>query len=310
MDSLILNIQKYSIHDGEGIRTTVFFKGCPLNCIWCHNPESQSYAVEILYNQEKCTSCGRCAAYCPSGIIRVKEGAYPIPEKGCERCGNCVQQCFYGVREMLGKRYSVLELMRELDKDKMFYEESGGGVTLSGGEVMTQKMDYLMEILKKCHQKGYPVNIDTCGYSSFEHFRQVFPYVDTFLYDLKHMDEETHVRLTGVGNAMILDNLRKLSQLAIATKQAGKPCPKINLRIPLIEGVNTGQEQIRRMIDFLSEIEVWQVNLLPYHKIGKSKYERIGKVYEGEHYKAPSESKLEEIQQIFTQAGHRTVVGG
>lgn len=300
MDSLILNIQKYSIHDGDGIRTTVFFKGCPLECKWCHNPESQDYKPAIMYNKEKCTSCGRCSTKCPQEGIRLVDNLFPVPRDLCTACEACVDQCFNEAREIAGKPYSQEELMKEIEKDKMFYEESGGGVTLSGGEVMTQDLDYLLGILKSCDKKGYRVNIDTCGYASYDRFEKILPYVDTFLYDLKHMDDEKHRVLTGKGNQLILENLKKLHEANA----------KIHIRIPLIEGINTSDEEITDMAEFVKDIKITKLSLLPYHAIGNSKYERIDMDYEGTDYQAPTEERLEELQAIFKKYHIEAKIGG
>ena len=291
MESLILNVQKYSIHDGDGIRTTIFFKGCPLECKWCHNPESQSYQAEMLYNKEKCTACGRCVSKCPQNGIQEVDGRFPIPRDICTACASCVDYCFNSARERAGKTYSQEDLLKEIEKDKMFYEESGGGVTLSGGEVMTQNMQDLMAILKACDKQGYRVNIDTCGYADFERFERVLPYVDTFLYDLKQMDDKKHIELTGKSNQIILDNLRKLSDKGA----------KIHIRIPLIEGLNTVDQDILAMAEFIQDLTISDLTLLPYHAIGKSKYDRIDVAYEGQDYAPPTEERLAEIQEIFAQ---------
>lgn len=291
MESLILNVQKYSIHDGDGIRTTIFFKGCPLECKWCHNPESQSYQAEMLYNKEKCTACGRCVSKCPQNGIQEVDGRFPIPRDICTACASCVDYCFNSARERAGKTYSQEDLLKEIEKDKMFYEESGGGVTLSGGEVMTQNMQDLMAILKACDKKGYRINIDTCGYADFERFERVLPYVDTFLYDLKQMDDKKHIELTGKSNQIILDNLRKLSDKGA----------KIHIRIPLIEGLNTVDQDILAMAEFIQDLTISDLTLLPYHAIGKSKYDRIDVAYEGQDYAPPTEERLAEIQEIFAQ---------
>lgn len=300
MKSLVLNIQKYSIHDGEGIRTTVFFKGCPLECKWCHNPESQSYEAMMMYNQEKCTACGRCTNKCPQNGIKVLNGRFPVPRDLCTACETCADFCLNSAREKAGTAYTLEELIKEIEKDKMFYEESGGGVTLSGGEVMTQNMDDIMGILKICDKKGYRVNIDTCGYADFERFEKVLPYVDTFLYDIKHMDDEKHLELTGKGNKKILDNLTKLSE-----RNA-----KIHIRIPLIEGINTSDTDVEQMAEFISSIKITDLSLLPYHSIGDSKYERIDKEYEGKDYRAPTEDRLNELKNIFKNYNIDAKIGG
>lgn len=300
MESLVFNIQKYSIHDGEGIRTTIFFKGCPMECKWCHNPESQSYKPVIMHNAEKCTQCGSCVAKCPQEAIRREDGRIKTSNEKCNFCEKCVDTCINNAREKAGTSYTIAEVMKEIEKDKMFYEQSKGGITLSGGEVMTQDMDYIIQILKKCHRMGYSVNIDTCGHSSFENFEKVLPYVDTFLYDIKHMDDAVHKEITGQGNFLVLDNLKRLSEKGA----------KISIRMPLVEGVNSDDENIDKTIAFLKSINVYSVNLLPYHNTGKSKYERMGIAYEGAVYEAPSNERMESIRGKFQANNFSAKIGG
>ncbi|MGL5312202.1 MAG: glycyl-radical enzyme activating protein, partial [Peptostreptococcaceae bacterium] len=181
---LVINIQKCSIHDGPGIRTTVFFKGCPLNCTWCHNPESQTYHKDVLYSEEKCNKCESCLKYCPEKAIYTSYEKICLDREKCTYCETCLDYCLNNAREVVGKEYTVKDLIKEIEKDRLFYEESNGGVTLSGGEVMTQNIDYIEKIAKTCNDKGIGVVIDTCGYAKYENFERVLPYVDMFLYDI------------------------------------------------------------------------------------------------------------------------------
>ena len=300
MEHLLLDIQKYSIHNGYGIRTTVFFKGCPLECKWCHNPESQSYQAEIMYNKEKCAACMRCSMKCPQKAIVIKDGFYPVPRDKCDACGTCVDFCIYGAREKAGRRYSVDEVMKEIEKDKMFYEQSGGGVTLSGGEVMTQDIDFILQILKRCDRMGYSVDIDTCGYSSFERFEKVLPYVDTFLYDIKHIDPDKHKLLTGKDNVLILDNLKKLND------KNGK----IHIRIPVIEGANSDDDNINGIADFIKDMNIKMVSLLPYHARPPAPYARRAMAYEGRAYAGPRKARMLELNNIFERKNIPIKIGG
>ncbi|WP_028830117.1 trans-4-hydroxy-L-proline dehydratase activase [Proteocatella sphenisci] len=300
MKNLVFNIQKYSIHDGEGIRTTIFFKGCPMDCKWCHNPESQAYTQGVMYNAEKCVECGNCISKCPQDAISIKGGVITTSADRCNFCESCTDACLNNAREIAGKAYTVDEIMKEIEKDKMFYDQSNGGVTLSGGEVMTQDMNYILGILKKCNRMGYRVNIDTCGHASFENFEKIMPYVDTFLYDIKHMDNELHKELTGQGNELVLGNLAKLSEKGA----------KINIRMPLVEGINADDEHIGKVIDFLSNLKIEKVNLLPYHNTGKSKYERMGIRYEGDNYTAPDAERMEMIRLRFEKNNFNAKIGG
>jgi len=299
----ITDIQKYSIHDGNGIRTTVFFKGCPLSCEWCHNPETQNYDPDLQYDREKCTGCGTCVRACPHDAIELKDGKVETDKTKCTLCGRCTEVCLNGLREVVGQEYSVNELMKILKKDEMFYEESGGGVTLSGGEVMTMDMDYITELVKKLHHEGISVIIDTCGQAPYENFEKIMPYVDVFLYDIKIMDNEKHKKYIGADNTMIYDNLKRLA----------KDGAKIYIRIPTIKEVNGNEEDMRQAIDFLkdNDIHPLRVNLLPYHNTGSSKYPKLSREYKGENLHAPSKEEMQSFVNMFTEAGYQDVqIGG
>nr|WP_317282800.1 trans-4-hydroxy-L-proline dehydratase activase [uncultured Sellimonas sp.] len=303
MIPLVTNIQKYSIHDGDGIRTSVFFKGCPLKCVWCHNPETQKYTNQLLTDDTKCTGCGYCVQACPQHAIRIKDGKSVTDKEICSICGKCTNVCPLNIREMSGKEYEIKDLVKELKKDEMFYEESGGGVTLSGGEVMAMDMDYIEKLVKTLYRSGISVTIDTCGYAPYENYKRILPFVDTFLYDVKVMDPQKHQQYIGADNKLILENLEKLS----------KDGARIYIRIPTVKEVNGTDEDMKEIIDFLLEknIQVAQVNLLPYHNTGSSKYARLGKVYEGTELSAPSKEEMEHFKELFKQYGfHNTKIGG
>ena len=300
---LVTNIQRYSIHDGDGIRTSVFFKGCPLKCVWCHNPETQSFKKQILTNQEKCTGCGACAEACPEHAVSMVNGKAVTDHDKCTGCGSCVTHCLLNLREAAGREYTIKELMKELKKDEMFYEQSGGGVTLSGGEVMVMDMDYIEALTKKLHDQGFNVTIDTCGYAPYENYKRILPYVDTFLYDIKAIDNEVHKKYIGVDNKLILDNLEKLSADGA----------RIYIRIPTVKGVNADDESMQAVIDWLTahNINAAQVNLLPYHNTGSSKYARMEGVYKGEDLQTPDKNEMKHLAQLFKNAGFQnTKIGG
>ena len=208
----VFDIQKYSIHDGDGIRTSIFFQGCPLRCAWCHNPESQQKKPQLLWNREKCTGCGWCAGVCPQKAITMEQGVPALDRDACIGCGKCVMECLESARAVSGERTSVRELLEAGEKDRVFYEESGGGVTLSGGEVMTaEPFEEVVELCRGFFEKGISVFIDTSGFASWERFESILPYVTAFLYDIKAVNPETHQKWIGVDNRLILENLRKLS---------------------------------------------------------------------------------------------------
>lgn len=301
--SRVTNIQKYSIHDGDGIRTTVFFKGCPLRCMWCHNPETQLYTSQVLHDRARCVGCEACANICPEGAIDCRGGiAYTDTEK-CQQCGTCLDYCVGNLREISGIDYDEKTIVDEVMKDQMFYEESGGGVTLSGGEVMTMDMDFIESLVRQLDKKGISITIDTCGYAPYENFQRIMPYVDTVLYDLKVMDDLKHQQYVGVSNRLILENLRKLSQDGV----------RIYIRIPVVKEVNGNMENMKAVVSFLLEnhIQVAQVNLLPYHRMGEEKYQKMGNESVGETFTTPSDEELETFRNIFIEHGFgNTKIGG
>jgi len=265
MESAILfNIQRFSLHDGGGIRTTFFFKGCPLSCKWCHNPEGQAYEAQAMFFMERCRFCANCS-------------------------GNCI----YGAREVSGKAYTAYELIRIAEKDATFYQSSGGGVTLSGGEVLTQPRAFLHSLTSGLKRKGFHVAIDTCGHVPYEAFENVMPFTDIFLYDIKLISSQRHLQFTGLGNELILSNLKKLSD-------AGA---KIEIRIPVIEGVNSHDEEMNGIMQYIAQnIKVERVRLLPYHAFGTDKYERVGMTAAGE-FSTPSKARMAELEERFRQNG-------
>ncbi|MBQ6388553.1 MAG: glycyl-radical enzyme activating protein [Mogibacterium sp.] len=300
----ITNIQKYSIHDGDGIRTTVFFKGCHLRCQWCHNPETQKFEKELQVDIPKCTGCGRCAAVCPQGAISISsEGKSVTDRTKCIVCGKCENACLGNYRTVVGKDYTIKELVRICMQDQMFYEESGGGVTLSGGEVMAMDTEYIQALVKALYREGVSVTIDTCGQAPYSNFEAIAKYVDTWLYDVKVIDDDLHRQYMGMGNKVILENLVKLAATGA----------RIYIRIPVVKEVNGNWESMGAIIDFLREnnIRPPQVNLLPYHSTGSHKYGKLGIEYPGQLLTTPTDEEMQEFVRMWNEAGFTNVkIGG
>ena len=300
---LVFNIQKFSTHDGDGVRTTIFFKGCPLKCRWCHNPESQRYEKELIFHHNKCVVCGKCVVKCPQQANSIVDGKLVFDRDKCTACGVCTDWCIKEAREIAGKEYTVDELVKEAKKDQIFYEQSGGGVTLSGGEVMAQNIDYIEQLCKRLHREGISVFIDTSGYTKYENLKRLIPFADVFLYDIKAIDSEEHKDYIGVDNALILENLGKLSN-----DGAG-----IYARLPIIGKVNATDGYINSVIRFLEDnhVKVQQVNLLPYHDIGKGKYASLDRPYDEASMAKPDKELMEHFKAMFEEHGFtKVLIGG
>jgi len=264
---LIYNIQRYSIHDGPGIRTTVFLKGCPLRCFWCQNPESQKILPEIFLNGDNCTRCGLCVTACPSGASALSDDSSTIDRSKCTGCGKCVEVCPNGARTLVGKYMTVDDILQEVMRDKKFYDNSGGGVTLSGGDPVAQP-DFALSILQSCKEAGLQTALDTCGYIPWPRLEKLMAYTDLVLYDIKSMDESKHISATGKSNDIILENARKIA----VYKQ-------MRIRIPAIPGFNDSLEEVKAIADFVkTELGPVDIDLLPYHKMAEVKYRRLDRI--------------------------------
>ena len=257
LSAMIFDIERNSYVDGPGIRTTVFLKGCPLSCVWCHNPESQSFEKQIMFYKSKCIGCGKCREVCPNNL------------KSCDFCGKCELYCPADARKICGKEYTTDEVLKEIVKDKPFYENSGGGVTLSGGEPLAQ-YDFSLELLKKAKENGIHTAIETCGYAEKSKILEIAKYVDLFLFDCKKTDQELHKKYTGVDNKIILDNLKALSD-------AGS---KIILRCPIIPGFNDRAEHFKGISEIAGKLSgIEHIEVEPFHPHGESKYSALGRKY-------------------------------
>jgi pyruvate formate lyase activating enzyme len=299
-EGLIFDFKKYAINDGPGIRTTVFFKGCPLRCRWCHNPEGQSFAPEIMIRASRCLAdCSHCVAVCPEGAI-VKTAVVPVLDRPlCTACGKCAEICPAEAIEVVGRRLSATQLLREIEKDRIFQEESGGGVTFSGGEPLSQP-DFLCEILEQCRKKEIHTTVDTCGFAPADVLDRIAEKTDLFLFDLKAIDEKKHLAFTGESNRLILENLKRLAA-------KGK---KTVVRIPVIPGINDDEENIRETAEFLRSLgSISDISLLPYHKLGRNKYRGLEKKADADEFTPPSAECLERIKKGLEEYGFRVSLG-
>lgn len=263
MKANIFEIKRFAVHDGDGIRTTVFLKGCPLKCVWCHNPEGINFKTQVAYYEKKCIGCGECVKVCPVEAHQMKDGVHIFDRDKCIACGKCETACLGGALKFWGKEMSVSELLPILLEDKDFYDSSGGGVTLSGGECLMQA-DFCAELLRELKKHGIHTAVDTCGFVSREAIDKVMPYTDVFLYDIKALDADVHIKCTGHSNGRILENLNYIDA-------CGKD---IEIRIPYVPDYN--DDQMEKIAGFLSGLKhILKVRVLPYHNYAGSKYESL-----------------------------------
>ncbi len=294
IEGTVFDIQHYSIHDGPGVRTTIFLKGCPLKCLWCQNPESQKSDPELMFQIEKCSNCMACVSHCPRSAIQVVEGHVKTNRELCDNCGLCTKVCPSEARFMIGKSATVSEVIKEVVGDRLFYEGTGGGMTISGGEALYQST-YASELLKSAKENSIHTAIETSGFANREQFKKVMEHADLVLYDIKHMASSEHERLTGVGNQLIHENLIWLSE--------NTSIPFI-IRFPVIKGLNDGLKNAEAMCLFLKEkvSRCKHVDLLPYHNLGISKcnFLEYESIFEGER---PDDLQLEDIKACFESHG-------
>ncbi len=297
---IVFDIKKFSIHDGPGIRTTVFFKGCPLNCWWCHNPESQAVGLEMMFQAKRCIRCGACEAVCTQGAISQNGNLVFTDEEKCTLCGVCVESCYAEARETVGQEMTVAQVMAEIERDVIFYDESGGGVTFSGGEPLLQP-DFLLALLQACKEREIHTALDTCGFASWETLDRVRGLVDLFLYDLKLMDGTKHQEFTGVPNDPILKNLQMLSTRG----------QNVILRLPIIPGLNDDEENIRQTGEFATtSLGLDRIDILSYHHTAVDKYNRLKRDYGLSQIRPPSNGRMAEIAQILHGFGLQVRIGG
>lgn len=289
----VFDIQRYSINDGPGIRTTVFFKGCPLRCLWCDNPESQSRFPQLFFFDALCVQCHRCVPVCPNRAISVAPDNSVITDRRlCQGCGACTEACLAGARVLSGRLMTVDEVMEVIMKDSLFYRNSGGGMTASGGEATAQP-EFLIALFKRCRESGIHTALDTTGHVPWETFEQILEHTDLVLYDIKHMDPSMHRKLTGVDNALILENAGRIAR-------TGKP---IWIRFPLIPGCNDDEPNVRATGAFTLKLGLQQIDILPYHRLGTGKYHRLGREYPLPEARPYREEEIEKIRSWLQALG-------
>jgi len=297
----IFDIKHYAIHDGPGIRTTVFFKGCPLRCWWCHNPEGISPEPELMVKPDRCLEeCDLCLASCPEQALSKPQDSIEVDTSRCRSHGLCAAACPTGALEMAGREMSTEEVMAELLKDRIFYERSGGGVTFSGGEPL-QQPEFLGSLLTACRRHRLHTVLDTSGQAAYDRIAAVREDVDLFFYDLKHLDPEKHREMTGTSNERILDNLKRLSRTD----------NRIEIRIPLVTGVNDDLDHAHRVADLIAALPgIRDVSLLPYHHMASRKYQNLNKPYLKPDAQPPSDSAVSAFRSVLEAQGFRVKIGG
>jgi len=294
---LVFDIQRFSVHNGPGIRTTVFLKGCPLRCAWCSNPESQDFFPNLLARDARCRGCAACVPACPRGAITVAGGKRRIDWRRCNHCLECVESCIYGSLTACGEYREVAQVVDEVARDRDFYEASGGGVTISGGEALLQD-DFVLSVLRECKNQGFHTALDTTGYAPWEKLERLLPFVDLVLFDIKHLDSAEHKRATGVGNAVILENLERVAKIRTTW-----------LRMPVIPGFNDSEEHVERLGELGKRVGAERISLLPYHEGGSAKSEQVGKVYAFPEGGTPDDRHMERLKDIIVGKNINVSVG-
>jgi pyruvate formate lyase activating enzyme len=290
---LVFDVHRFSLYDGPGIRTTVFLKGCPLHCDWCHNPESQTYKPQLSFNPDKCINCFDCVDACPNEVHRNVNGKHEVIWDSCQTSGECVKACSYGALKLIGSEYNIREIINEVLKDKNYYEKTGGGLTISGGEPLAQ-FEFTKALLEEAKKEGIHTCIDTCGLVSEEKFKAILPYTDLFLFDYKVSDEQDHKQYTGSGNRLILSNLDFLIRNGAS----------VILRCPLVPGINDNTNHLKTISELAEKYpRLKGVEIMPYHSMGRDKAGYIGKEYKFKNLPDASEEQKTEWTDYYKLAG-------
>lgn len=297
-EGTVFDIQRFSIHDGPGVRTIVFLKGCPLSCLWCSNPESQKLKPVLMYQSMNCIHCGKCISACKLGAINPNNKNF-IDRDICTACGECVNVCPTSALTLKGKKMTVEQVIKELKKDAIVYRRSGGGITLSGGEPLVQS-EFARELLKACKAQGWHTAIETTAYANTETIEEVFPYIDLALMDIKSIDSEMHKKYTGVPNEKILENAKLVSKIT-----------KMVVRVPLVPDFNSSEKDILELCEYVKTLnDINTVHLLPYHTYGENKYDLLGRDYLMKKTRAFALGEVERLQKIIEGQGIKCVIGG
>jgi pyruvate formate lyase activating enzyme len=298
-DGRVLRIERFAIHDGPGIRTTVFLKGCPLRCAWCHSPESQRLEPEFMPLPERCVRCFTCTSVCPHHAVEPAADSAVVTPDLCETCGACAAACPTGARELVGRTMTVEALMAEVERDRIFYDESGGGVTFSGGEPLMQPA-FLLDLVRSCRLSGIHVAVDTCGHVDTAALLEAARDTDLFLYDVKLMDEDRHRAVTGTTNVRILQNLERLAAVH----------PQVIVRFPLIPGLNDDDANVRALGAFVASLRLTRIDVLPYHRAGLAKYDRLRRPYLLNDTAPPSSDHQAHVVRLLEECGLIVRPGG
>jgi pyruvate formate lyase activating enzyme len=303
LKGVVLNIERFAIHDGPGIRTVVFVKGCPLRCLWCSTVDSQLMSPEMEYFANKCIKCKKCVEVCPTNAIRESDTDEIVTDRRyCDNCGKCAEVCSTGARKMVGEEMTVGQVLEEIEKDTLFYSNSGGGITLSGGEP-TMQPEFSLGLLKTCKERGIHTAMETCGYVKWDILDEMLQYLDLVYMDIKHISPVEHKKLTTKGNRLILENARR-----VAAKYPGKP---LIIRVPVIPGYNDTDENIASTAQFVRQLRRdCKIELLPYHKLGVPKYKALSKDYPLPDLEPPSEYHLRALKELVKSYGVQAQMGG